>query len=99
MPKLFNPSGQVSCVPVHIDDNDLTKFSIITVYDDSVQIRFIAGAIVTGVLFLVIFIIATVYFMRSKHQDELDKKSTNHLPLPLDYATNEGKFLYPLLVD
>ncbi|XP_044316486.1 ephrin type-B receptor 1-B isoform X4 [Drosophila rhopaloa] len=60
-----------------------------SVYEDSVQIRFIAGAIVTGVLFLVIFIIATVYFMRSKHQDELDKKSTNHLPLPLDYASNE----------
>ncbi|XP_041674474.1 ephrin type-B receptor 1-B isoform X2 [Drosophila eugracilis] len=58
-------------------------------YDDSVHIRFIAAAIVTGVLFLVIFIIATVYFMRSKHQDELDKKSTNHLPLPLDYTSNE----------
>ncbi|XP_016037313.3 ephrin type-B receptor 1-B isoform X1 [Drosophila simulans] len=66
-----------------------TLQSVGSVYDDSVQIRFIAGAIVTGVLFLVIFIIATVYFMRSKHQDELDKKSTNHLPLPLDYASNE----------
>ncbi|XP_050742811.1 ephrin type-B receptor 1-B isoform X6 [Drosophila biarmipes] len=66
-----------------------TLQSVGSVYDDSVQLRFIAGAIVTGVLFLVIFIIATVYFMRSKHQDELDKKSTNHLPLPLDYATNE----------
>ncbi|XP_039496206.1 ephrin type-B receptor 1-B isoform X2 [Drosophila santomea] len=66
-----------------------TLQSVGSVYDDSVQIRFIAGAIVTAVLFLVIFIIATVYFMRSKHQDELDKKSTNHLPLPLDYASNE----------
>ncbi|XP_068152857.1 ephrin type-B receptor 1-B isoform X2 [Drosophila tropicalis] len=67
-----------------------THQSVGSVYDDSVQIRFIAGAIVTGVLFLVIFIVATVYFMRSKHQDELDKKSTNHLPLPMDYASNEG---------
>ncbi|XP_034139286.1 ephrin type-B receptor 1-B isoform X2 [Drosophila guanche] len=67
-----------------------TLQSVSSVYDDSVQIRFIAGAIVTGVLFLVIFIVATVYFMRSKHQDELDKKSTNHLPLPMDYASNEG---------
>ncbi|XP_034670479.1 ephrin type-B receptor 1-B isoform X3 [Drosophila subobscura] len=66
-----------------------TLQSVSSVYDDSVQIRFIAGAIVTGVLFLVIFIVATVYFMRSKHQDELDKKSTNHLPLPMDYASNE----------
>lgn len=56
------------------------------------QIRFIAGAIVTGVFFLVIFIVATVYFMRSKHQDELDKKSTNHLPLPMEYASNEGNY-------
>ncbi|XP_017033637.1 ephrin type-B receptor 1-B isoform X4 [Drosophila kikkawai] len=66
-----------------------TLQAVSSVYDDSVQIRFIAGAIVSGVLFLVIFIVATVYFMRSKHQDELDKKSTNHLPLPMDYASNE----------
>ncbi|XP_034472849.1 ephrin type-B receptor 1-B isoform X2 [Drosophila innubila] len=66
-----------------------THQSVGSVYEDSIQIRFIAGAIVTGVFFLVIFIVATVYFMRSKHQDELDKKSTNHLPLPMDYASNE----------
>lgn len=63
----------------------------ILVYEDSIQIRFIAGAIVTGVSFLVIFIVATVYFMRSKHHDDLDKKSSHHLPLPMDYASNEGK--------
>ncbi|KAL7726690.1 hypothetical protein ACLKA6_012769 [Drosophila palustris] len=66
-----------------------THQSVGSVYEDSIQIRFIAGAIVTGVFFLVIFIVATVYFMRSKHQDELDKKSTNHLPLPMDYTSNE----------
>lgn len=44
----------------------------------------------TGVSFLVIFIVATVYFMRSKHHDDLDKKSAHHLPLPMDYASNEG---------
>lgn len=65
---------------------------LLKVYEDSMQIRFIAGAIVTGVFFLVIFIVATVYFMRSKHQDELDKKSTNHLPLPMEYASNEGNY-------
>lgn len=44
----------------------------------------------TGVFFLVIVIVATVYFMRSKHHDDLDKKSSHHLPLPMDYASNEG---------
>lgn len=33
---------------------------------------------------------ASVWFLRSKSQDELDKKTNNHLPLPLDYASNEG---------
>lgn len=47
----------------------------------------------TGVSFLVIFIVATVYFMRSKHHDDLDKKSSHHLPLPMDYASNEGNFI------
>ncbi|XP_060661096.1 ephrin type-B receptor 1-B isoform X2 [Drosophila nasuta] len=67
-----------------------THLSVESVYEDTMQIRFIAGAIVTGVFFLVVIIVATVYFMRSKHQDELDKKSTNHLPLPIDYTSNEG---------
>ncbi|KAH8376029.1 hypothetical protein KR093_005601, partial [Drosophila rubida] len=66
-----------------------THHSVGSVYEDTIQIRFIAGAIVTGVFFLVVIIVATVYFMRSKHQDELDKKSTNHMPLPIDYASNE----------
>ncbi|XP_030379373.1 ephrin type-B receptor 1-B isoform X2 [Scaptodrosophila lebanonensis] len=66
-----------------------THQPVSSVYDDSVQVRFIAGAIVAGVFFLVIFIVTTVYFLRSKHQDELDKKSSNHLPLPMDYASNE----------
>lgn len=35
-------------------------------------------------------IVASVWFMRSKSQDELDKKTNNHLPLPMDYASNEG---------
>lgn len=34
---------------------------------------------------------ASVWFLRSKSQDELDKKANNHLPLPMDYASNEGK--------
>lgn len=36
-------------------------------------------------------IVVTVLFFRSKNQDDLDKKTNNHLPLPLDYASNEGK--------
>lgn len=38
-----------------------------------------------------VVIVASVWFLRSKSQDELDKKTNNHLPLPLDYASNEGK--------
>lgn len=38
-------------------------------------------------------IVATVLFLRSKNQDELDKKTNNHLPLPLDYASNEGMLI------
>lgn len=40
--------------------------------------------------FTVLVIVATVLFLRSKNQDELDKKTNNHLPLPMDYASNEG---------
>lgn len=36
-------------------------------------------------------IVVTVLFFRSKNQDDLDKKTSNHLPLPLDYASNEGE--------
>lgn len=38
-----------------------------------------------------VVIVASVWFLRSKSQDELDKKANNHLPLPMDYASNEGK--------
>lgn len=38
-------------------------------------------------------IVATVLVFRSKNQDDLDKKTNNHLPLPLDYASNEGKII------
>ena len=55
------------------------------------QMRIVAGATVAVVFVLVLVIVATVLFLRSKHQDDLDKKSNNHLQLPMDYATNEGK--------
>lgn len=54
--------------------------------------RIVAGATVAVVFLLVLVIVATVLFLRSKHQDDMDKKSSNHLPLPLDYASNEGKY-------
>lgn len=44
----------------------------------------------TTVFFPYLVIVATVLFFRSKNQDDLDKKTNNHLPLPLDYASNEG---------
>lgn len=52
--------------------------------------RIVAGATVAVVFILVLVIVATVLFLRSKNQDDLEKKSSNHLPLPLDYASNEG---------
>lgn len=55
--------------------------------------RIVAGATVTVVVVLVSVIVATVWFLRFKHQDDVDKKSSNHLELPLEYASNEGKFL------
>ncbi|XP_039967982.1 ephrin type-B receptor 1-B isoform X1 [Bactrocera tryoni] len=58
-------------------------------YDDSIHMRIVAGATVALVFILVLVIVATVLFLRSKNQDDLDKKSSNHLPLPLDYASNE----------
>ncbi|XP_037955024.1 ephrin type-B receptor 1-B isoform X2 [Teleopsis dalmanni] len=67
-----------------------THQAVSSVYDDSIQMRIIAGATVAVVFILVLVIVATVLFLRSKHQDDLDKKSSNHLPLPLDYASNEG---------
>lgn len=63
------------------------------VYDDSIQMRIVAGATVTVVVVLVSVIVATVWFLRFKHQDEVDKKSSNHLELPLEYASNEGKLI------
>ncbi|XP_017468095.1 PREDICTED: ephrin type-B receptor 1-B isoform X2 [Rhagoletis zephyria] len=58
-------------------------------YEDSIHMRIVAGATVAVVFILVLVIVATVLFLRSKNQDDLDKKSSNHLPLPLDYTSNE----------
>lgn len=54
------------------------------------QNRLVAGATVLIVFIVVLAIVATVLVLRTKNQDELDKKTSNHLPLPLDYASNEG---------
>lgn len=42
----------------------------------------------------ILVIVASVWFLRSKSQDELDKKTNNHLPLPMDYASNEGMYMF-----
>ena len=63
---------------------------IFSVYEDNIQMRIVAGATVAVVVILVLVIVATVLFLRSKNQDDIDKKSSNHMPLPLDYASNEG---------
>lgn len=66
-----------------------TQQNISPVYDDSMKMRIVAGATVAVVFILVLVIVATVLILRSKTQDDLEKKSSNHLPLPLDYASNE----------
>ncbi|EAA06487.6 AGAP000489-PA, partial [Anopheles gambiae str. PEST] len=66
-----------------------THQSVSPVYDDSFQMRIVAGTTVTVVFILVLVIVITVVFLRSKNHDEIDKKTNNHLPLPMDYASNE----------
>lgn len=56
------------------------------------QMRLVAGATVLIVFVVVLGIVATVLVLRTKSQDDLDKKTSNHLPLPLDYASNEGDY-------
>uniref|UniRef100_A0A1I8P4B2 receptor protein-tyrosine kinase n=1 Tax=Stomoxys calcitrans TaxID=35570 RepID=A0A1I8P4B2_STOCA len=68
-----------------------TQPGVGSVYEENLQMRIVAGATVAVVVILVLVIIATVVFLRSKNQDDLDKKSSNHMPLPLDYASNEGQ--------
>ena len=67
-------------------------FFIFPVYDDSIQVRIVAGSTVAVVFILVLVIVVTVLFLRSKNHDDMDKKTNNHLPLPVDYASNEGNF-------
>ncbi|XP_055604839.1 ephrin type-B receptor 5 isoform X5 [Uranotaenia lowii] len=66
-----------------------THQSVSPVYDDSFQMRIVAGSTVAIVFILVLVIVVTVLFLRSKSHDDIDKKTNNHLPLPLDYASNE----------
>ncbi|XP_065370675.1 ephrin type-B receptor 1-B isoform X3 [Calliphora vicina] len=67
-----------------------TQQGVSSVYENNIQMRMVAGATVAVVVILVLVIVATVLFLRSKNQDDIDKKSSNHMPLPLDYASNEG---------
>uniref|UniRef100_A0A2M4AKF5 Putative tyrosine kinase eph ephrin receptor family n=1 Tax=Anopheles triannulatus TaxID=58253 RepID=A0A2M4AKF5_9DIPT len=69
-----------------------THQSVSPVYDDSFQMRIVAGTTVMVVVILVLIIVVTVVFLKSKNHDDIDKKTNNHLPLPLDYASNEGMF-------
>ncbi|XP_065370674.1 ephrin type-B receptor 1-B isoform X2 [Calliphora vicina] len=66
-----------------------TQQGVSSVYENNIQMRMVAGATVAVVVILVLVIVATVLFLRSKNQDDIDKKSSNHMPLPLDYASNE----------
>lgn len=66
---------------------------ILVFNDASMQNRLVAGATVLIVFIVVLAIVATVLVLRTKNQDDLDKKTSNHLPLPLDYASNEGTCL------
>lgn len=60
--------------------------------DDSTEMRFFASVSVAVVVFLVLTIIAIVFVLRTKHQDDfiVEKKSTMEKN-PLDYASNDGK--------
>ncbi|XP_062539675.1 ephrin type-B receptor 5 isoform X4 [Armigeres subalbatus] len=66
-----------------------THQSVSPVYDDSLKMRFVAGTTVAVVLVLALGIVVCVLILRSKSHDDIDKKTNNHLPLPLDYASNE----------
>lgn len=68
------------------------KISFSVFNESSIQNRLVAGATVLIVFIVVLAIVATVLVLRTKNQDDLDKKTSNHLPLPLDYASNEGLF-------
>lgn len=61
--------------------------------DDSTEMRFFASVSVAVVVFLVLTIIAIVFVLRTKHQDDfiVEKKSTMEKN-PLDYASNDGRF-------
>lgn len=74
------------------------NFPRFTVYDESIQKRLVAGATVLTVFIVVLAIVATVLVLRTKNQDDLDKKTSNHLPIPVDYASNEGiaRWIYKL---
>jgi Eph receptor B1 len=73
----------------------MIQFSLsLTVYNESsMQNRLVAGATVLIVFIVVLAIVGAVLVLRTKNQDDLDKKTSNHLPLPLDYASNEGLLL------
>lgn len=60
--------------------------------DDSTEMRFFASVSVAVVVFLVLTIIAIVFVLRTKHQDDfiVEKKSTMEKN-PLDYASNDGR--------
>jgi len=73
-----------------ISNNSILLFCVAVFNDASIQNRLVAGATVLIVFIVVLAIVATVLVLRTKNQDDLDKKTSNHLPLPLDYASNEG---------
>lgn len=58
--------------------------------ESSIQNRLVAGATVLIVFIVVLAIVATVLVLRTKNQDDMDKKTSNHLVLPQDYASQEG---------
>ncbi|XP_063705938.1 ephrin type-B receptor 1-B isoform X3 [Culicoides brevitarsis] len=67
-----------------------THQSVSPVYDDNYSVNVIAGSTIVIIVIFLVVCICIFGYIRSKNQDDIDKKANNHHQLPLDYASNEG---------
>uniref|UniRef100_A0A336MPK1 CSON003848 protein n=1 Tax=Culicoides sonorensis TaxID=179676 RepID=A0A336MPK1_CULSO len=66
-----------------------THQSVSPVYDDNYSVSVIAGSTIVVIVIISVLCICAFVLVRSKNQDDIDKKTNNHHQLPLDYASNE----------
>ncbi|XP_026481363.1 ephrin type-B receptor 1-B [Ctenocephalides felis] len=62
-----------------------TAESLSPTYEDNVQVRIVAGIVVAVVFSLVVCIVGTVFYLRTKGSDDLGKDN----PLKIDYVTTD----------